>query len=186
MRIVAGKLRGRRIIAPENRDIRPTSDRVRESLFDILAHRHDGLPEGALVADIFSGTGALGLEALSRGAAHVTFMDSDRSSLDLARKNTNQLGIAREASFLLRDARKPGPPSKPVDLMFLDAPYRSDLSAPALRALIEAGWCRPGALIVIELAKTEDIELPEGCEAVDTRVYGQTKLVFARVPGGET
>jgi 16S rRNA (guanine966-N2)-methyltransferase len=185
MRIVAGKLRGRRIMAPENRDIRPTSDRVRESLFDILAHRYDGLPEDAIVADIFSGTGALGLEALSRGAAHVTFVDNDRTALDLARRNANELGVAREASFLLRDATKPGPSSRPVDLMFLDAPYRSDLSVPALQALIESGWCRPGALIVIELAKTEDIDLPEGCETVDTRVYGQTKLVFARAPGGE-
>ena len=185
MRIVAGKLRGRRIMAPENSDIRPTSDRVRESLFDILAHRHDGLPEDAIVADIFCGTGALGLEALSRSAAHVTFLDSDRNALDLARRNAIQLGVAPEANFLLRDARKPGPASKPADLMFLDAPYRSDLSAPALQALIEAGWCRPGALIVIELARTENIVLPEGCETVDTRVYGHTKLVFARAPGGE-
>ncbi len=181
MRIVAGKLRGRRILAPEGRDIRPTSDRVRESLFDILAHRYD-LPESATVADIFCGTGALGLEALSRGAAHVTFVDSDRAALDLARKNAAQLGVAREAAFQLRDARAPGPATRPADLIFLDAPYRSDLSAPSVLALLDAGWCRPGALIVIELAKTEDIDLPESCEAVDTRVYGHTKLVFARAP----
>ncbi len=181
MRIVAGKLRGRRIIAPENRDIRPTSDRVRESLFDILAHGRSPLPEGARVADIFCGTGALGLEALSRGAAHVIFMDNDRTALDLARRNASELGVTREATFLLRDARTPTTSPRPVDLMFLDAPYKSDLTAPALDALIKAGWCKPGATIVIELAKIEDIALPEGCDAFDERVYGQTKLVFARV-----
>lgn len=183
MRIVAGRLRGRRIEAPESREIRPTGDRVREALFDILSHGQPSLPEGAVVGDIFSGTGAVGLEALSRGAAHSLFLDSDRAALDLARRNAKQLGVTSQATFLLREARKPGPPPKPVDLMFLDAPYRSDLSAPALAVLIDAGWLRPGAVIVIELDKTEDLALPESCEAYDERRYGGTKLIFARLKG---
>jgi 16S rRNA (guanine966-N2)-methyltransferase len=181
MRIVAGKLRGRRVDTPDSRDIRPTGDRVREALFDILAHGRPSLPDGAVVADIFCGTGALGLEALSRGAAHSVFMDNDRAALNLARRNATQLGVANQATFLLRDARRPGPPPKPVDLLFLDAPYRSDLSAPVLAALVESGWPRPGAVIVIELEKTEDLVLPEGCEGYDERRYGGTKLVFARL-----
>jgi 16S rRNA (guanine966-N2)-methyltransferase len=181
MRIVAGRLRGRRIEAPESRDIRPTSDRVRESLFDILAHGDPSLPEGAVVADIFCGTGALGLEALSRGAAHAVFMDSDQGALNLARRNADHLGVTREATFLLRDARKPSPPPMPVDLAFLDAPYKSDLAAAALAALIKADWFHEGSVVVVELDKTEDLALPEGYEACDERRYGGTKLIFLRV-----
>jgi 16S rRNA (guanine966-N2)-methyltransferase len=181
MRIVAGSLRGRRIEAPESREIRPTSDRVRESLFDILVHGHPSLPEGAVVADIFCGTGALGLEALSRGAVHAVFLDSDRGALNLTRKNAEHVGVARQATFLMRDARQPGPPPKPVDLAFLDAPYKSDLAAPALAALIEAGWLKAGAVAAIELDKTEDLALPATFEIYDERRYGGTKLVFARV-----
>ena len=183
MRIVAGKLRGRKIEAPEGRDVRPTSDRVRESLFDILAHGETPLPDGATVADIFCGTGAFGLEALSRGAIHAIFMDNDRTVMSLARRNAAQLGVAGQATFLERDARHPGAAPRPVDLLFLDAPYRGDLTTPALAALIQAGWCKPGAIIVIELAKTEDVDLPAGCDAYDRRVYGKTKLIFARYSG---
>jgi 16S rRNA (guanine966-N2)-methyltransferase len=180
MRIVAGRLRGRRIEAPEGHDVRPTSDRVREALFDILAHGATPLPDGAVVADIFCGTGALGLEAISRGAAHAVFMENDRTALDLARKNAAGLGVAGQTTFLARDARRPGPAPRPADLLFLDAPYQADLTGPALTALIEAGWCRDGAIIVLELAKTEDVALPASCEAYDRRVYGKTKLILAR------
>src|SRR5579875_2780310 len=187
MRIVAGRHRGRAITAPADDSVRPTSDRVRESLFNILAHGRlaaaDGRPplEEARVLDAFSGSGALGLEALSRGAAHVVFLDRDLSALECARRNVTALGETARATLVQGDATRPPPPENvrghpaPRSLAFLDPPYRSGLAAPAA-----AGWLAEGALLVVELDQAESLAIPAGFMLADERRYGRTKIVFLR------
>ena len=185
MRIVAGRHKGRPISAPAGRDIRPTSDRVRESLFNILEHRDWG-PGGisvvsdARVLDGFAGTGALGLEALSRGAAHVTFMDNSRIALDICRQNVETLGERGSVDILQGDCAKPVRPAQACDLVLLDAPYNSDLSVPALAALRAAGWVSQDGICVIETGAKEDPSFPDGFEQLDVRKYGAAKIHFLR------
>ena len=185
MRIVAGRHRGRRLAAPPGRGVRPTADRVREALFDVLAHNAygpggDALPEGARVIDGFAGTGALGFEALSRGADHVTFIDNDAGALRCLRRNAATLDAADAVTILARDATRPGPADAACTLAFLDAPYRSGLAAPALGELASMGWLVGGALAVVELATEEDFAPPESFEIIDERRYGDTRIVFLR------
>ncbi|HUC61519.1 MAG TPA: 16S rRNA (guanine(966)-N(2))-methyltransferase RsmD [Alphaproteobacteria bacterium] len=189
MRIVAGSHRGRAIEAPPGLEVRPTSDRVRESLFNILAHGKfaaDVPLDGALVLDAFAGSGALGLEALSRGAAHAVFLDQALAALQGIERNVASLKEQARATLVQADALKPPLPSKvrgdpaPRTLVVLDPPYRSGLAAPALAALAEAGWLAPGALAAIELEASEAFALPEGFTRADERRYGKTRIVFAR------
>lgn len=186
MRIIAGKHKGRGIVAPEGSGVRPTSSRAREALFDILAHAHFTEREaldGARVLDAFAGTGALGLEALSRGAAHASFMERDRAARTLLAANIKALGEGEAAAVLAADALHPPRATAPCDLIFLDPPYREDVAAPALTALAEQGWLGPGALASVELPGKTDFDPPEGFALLDTRRYGKARLVFLRYGG---
>ncbi|MBT5434980.1 MAG: 16S rRNA (guanine(966)-N(2))-methyltransferase RsmD [Rhodospirillaceae bacterium] len=185
MRIVAGKHRARRLRAPKGHDIRPTSDRVREVLFNLLAHSLDwnGL-EDAHVADIFCGTGAVALEALSRGAAHAILVDDSSSAHAAARENIAALGEEKRTTLLRNDATRPMPrPGRPVDLVYMDPPYRLEVAADVLINLQAGGWFAPEALAVVELHRQAAFEAPEGFETIDDRHYGDTRLVSLRYGG---
>lgn len=183
MRIIAGKHRGRRLEAPEGDEVRPTSERAREALFDILAHGRlsDGPAyDDAQVLDAFAGTGAFGLEALSRGARFVTFMEKNRTARALLQRNVEFLGETRQAALLAADATRPPRAGGPCSLAFLDPPYRENLAPAALTALAKAGWLAENALVIIELAAREDFEAPEGFTLLEERRYGAAKFVFLR------
>ena len=186
MRIIAGTWRGRRLATPQGAGIRPTSDRVREALFGILAHapawRRAGgpLPLDAVVLDAFAGTGAAGIEALSRGARAAIFLEQDRQAAALIRRNLGQLGAEQRGLVVERDATFPGRASRAADLVLLDPPYRSGLAAPALAALSEAGWLAADAVAVAETEAGEPFEAPHGFELVDRRRYGRAALHFLR------
>ncbi len=187
LRIVGGRHRGRMIAAPEGQTTRPTSSRARESLFNILAHagwREDGTSplNGARVLDAFAGSGALGLEALSRGASHATFFDNDATAVRLIGENLRKLGETGTGKVVRADATRPPPAREPCGLVFLDPPYRSGLAAPALAALAAAGWLAPGAVATVELAHNEDLAPPSGFTIVDERRYGAAKIVILRAP----
>jgi len=186
-RIVAGKHRGRPLVVPLGVEIRPTSSRARESLFNILVHADlngDGtspLP-GARVLDAFAGCGALGIEALSRGAAHVTFMDSSSEAIRTVGENLRAVKETANARVLRTDATQPQPASSggACGLAFLDPPYRSGLGARALAALARVGWLAPGAVCIVEIAAKEDLEAVPDFTALDERRYGAAKLIFLR------
>jgi len=185
MRIVAGRHRGRPIAAPEGRDIRPTSDRVREAVFNILEHRDWGpggvsVVTGSRVFDGFSGTGAFGIEALSRGARHVTFMDKNRAALRLCRDTLEALGERSAADVLQGDCVKPVRPATACDLIFLDPPYRAGLAGPALEKLRDAGWIVSGSICVVETGSKEDTDIPDRFEILDERKYGAAQIHFLR------
>ncbi len=186
MRIIAGKHRGRAIAAPAGHEVRPTSSRAREALFDILAHARFAereLIDGARALDAFAGTGALGLEALSRGAAHVTFMERDRDARKLLADNVAALGEAARASVLAADALHPPRAATPCDLVFLDPPYREEVAAPALEALAKQGWIATGTVISLELPGKTNFDPPDGFALLDTRRYGKARIVFLRCGG---
>jgi 16S rRNA (guanine966-N2)-methyltransferase len=191
MRIVAGKHRGRPLVGPEGREVRPTSDRTREALFNILtqgrlAERGAQSPlSGARVLDAFAGTGALGLEALSRGAAHATFIESQAAALSVLRENIRTLGEQPASTILQADALHPPRSSVPCDVVLLDPPYNQGLGPPAVRALDRAGWISATALICVELMKAEPFQPPEGFEVLDERAYGKAKLIFLQREAGE-
>ncbi len=182
MRIVAGKHRGRRLQALPGADIRPTADRVREALFNILSHapwaRESGGVAGVAVADLFAGTGALGLEALSRGARHVTFVDVDPAACRLIERNARSLDEGDRVTVLRGDATRLVIAPLAHQLVFLDPPYRGGLAVPALESLAAAGWLAPGALAVVELAKADKLAPPAGFELLDERRYGATRVLF--------
>jgi 16S rRNA (guanine966-N2)-methyltransferase len=184
MRIVAGRHRGRRLLAPLGETVRPTSDRAREALFNILSHGNlaaEGIPFAeAAVLDAFAGTGALGLEALSRGAAEAVFIERDRDALVMLRNNIEALGESARARIMPGDATRPPLAITGCSVAFLDPPYRSGLAAPALIALAAAGWFASDALAVIELAAREHFTPPAGFTLLDGRVYGAARLVFLR------
>jgi 16S rRNA (guanine966-N2)-methyltransferase len=185
LRIVGGRHRGRPIAAPEGLATRPTASRAREALFNILAHAHwrqDGAAPliDARVLDAFAGSGALGLEALSRGAAHVTFLDNDAAAIRLIGENLRKLGETGAAKVVRADATRPPMAQQACDLVFLDPPYRSGQATPALAALSDAGWVAPGAIVTVELAHNEDIVPPPGFAAIDERRYGAAKIAILR------
>lgn len=190
MRIVGGKYRAKRLAAPKDESIRPTSDRARQALFNILAHGRHGLGadgmDGIAVLDVFAGTGALGLEALSRGAAHASFMDSDRAVLEAVRRNAEHLGEDRATVALVRaDATAPPPADAACAVAFLDPPYGKGLAGPALAALAEAGWLAPDAIAVVEQSVKEDaLAPPADFERLDARDYGAARLIFLRYGAG--
>jgi len=176
LRIVGGKHRGRRIAAPTGDFARPTTDRVREALFSILTSK-DVLAD-ARVLDACAGSGALGLEALSRGAAHVTFFDTSRRALGVISDNIAALGEQATTEVRQADATKPPHAPAPCSLILIDAPYRSDIAERALPALAAAGWFATEALIVIETARDGAPALPIGFHETDRRSYGATQLLF--------
>lgn len=183
MRIVAGRHKGRKLVSPAGVRIRPTSDRAREALFNILgspAYATDAgpLPRGVAVLDAFAGAGALGLEAISRGGARVVFLDEDGEACRLIERNLAALG--ERAPVLRRDALDPGPAPFPCDLAFLDPPYRSGLASPALAALQRAGWLAPGAIVSVEIERRETLAEPPGFALLDERTYGAARIVLLK------
>jgi 16S rRNA (guanine966-N2)-methyltransferase len=181
MRIVGGRHRGRALVAPPGRDIRPTSDRAREALFNILAHgAHADVLTDAVVLDAFAGTGAFGLEALSRGAAEAYFIENARPALDALRRNIDALGETARAHVRSGDATRPPPAPKPATLAFLDPPYRSGMGPAAVDALAAAGWLAAAAVVILEISAKEEIAPPEGFEVADDRRYGAARLVFLK------
>ncbi len=183
MRIVGGRFRGRAIAAPSHAGLRPTADRVRESVFNILLHGIDGLDvEGARVIDLFAGTGALGLEALSRGAAYCLFVEEAVEARALIRSNVEAMGLMGVTKIYRRDATTLGPaaPHQPFDLAFLDPPYGKGLAEKALQALLDGNWLKAGAVAVVEERVAETVSLPQGFAEVDRRSYGDTQVIFAR------
>jgi 16S rRNA (guanine966-N2)-methyltransferase len=182
MRIVGGRLRGRALAGPKSDAIRPTSDRLRETIFNILAHSYGDPVEGARVLDLFAGTGAMGLEALSRGAAFALFVDDGAQARGLIRENVEALGLGGATRLFRRDATRMGAaaPNNPFSLVFCDPPYGRDLARLALAACADGGWLRPGALVLVEEARAVEASLPSGFEVLDRRDYGETGVVFAR------
>jgi 16S rRNA (guanine966-N2)-methyltransferase len=180
VRIVGGRLRGRLLEAPASRAIRPTSERLRESIFDILIHRHAGVVEGARVVDLFAGSGALGIEALSRGAKFALFVDNGPEARALLRANVEVFALGGVTRIWRADATLLGkaPAGPPFTLAFLDPPYDKGLAGPALAGLVEGGWLAPGALVVVEESADAEIGAPTALRIVAERVYGETKVVF--------
>ncbi len=184
MRVVGGRLKGRNLASPSSREIRPTADRLRESVFNILVHAYgDPIPE-ARVLDLFAGTGALGIEAVSRGAAFALFIDNSAEARALLRNNVEALGLGGATKIFRRDATHLGPvhPLEPFSLVFLDPPYGKGLAEKALASLREGGWLVPGALIVVEEAKASSFAAPDGFEQLERRVYDDTEIVFLKAP----
>jgi 16S rRNA (guanine966-N2)-methyltransferase len=182
MRIVGGRLRGRALAAPKTQAIRPTADRLRESLFNILAHAYGDPVEGARVLDLFAGTGALGFEALSRGASFVLFVDDGAEARALLRGNVEALGAGGATKVYRRDATRLGPvaPLEPFSLAFLDPPYRRGLAEKALFSAREGAWLAPDALVVVEEAADAAFAAPDGFEEIERRGYDDTEFVFLR------
>jgi 16S rRNA (guanine966-N2)-methyltransferase len=177
MRIIAGTHRGRRLETLLDQNIRPTADRVREALFSSLGHRLGGF-SGKRVLDAFAGTGALGFEALSRGAKAAVFMDKNRTSLALCRRNADTLGLSAQATFHPADAAKPPKADFACDLILLDPPYGQGLGALALSALAKAGWLQHDGLAVIEADRARPELTPDGFSLLDSRDYGQTRIML--------
>lgn len=184
MRITGGKLSGRRLVTPQDAHVRPTSDRTRQAVFNMLRHKDFGIDfelDGAAVADLFAGTGALGIEALSQGARWCLLVDDSADSRALQRENIEGLGLTGATRIWRRDATDLGPlgPSAggPFNLVFLDPPYRKNLIPPALKSLKNGGWLADKALIVIESDAKEEIDL-SGFELLDERDYGETRVRF--------
>jgi 16S rRNA (guanine966-N2)-methyltransferase len=183
MRVVGGRLRGRAIAAPKSKAIRPTADRLRESLFNILTHAFDDQVSDARVLDLFAGTGALGIEALSRGAGFTLFVDDDAEARALLRENVAALGLGGTSKIFRRDATKLGEahPVAPFSLAFLDPPYGQGLAAVALTSARTGGWLMPEALVVVEEAIRAQFAPPEGFQEIDRRRYDDTEFVFLRL-----
>lgn len=185
MRIVAGSLRGRTLIGPKSDAIRPTSDRVRGAIFNILTHgASDLLIDGSRVLDLFAGTGALGLEALSRGAAFCLFVEKSPPARAIIERNIDALGVGSRAEVRAADVMKLGPaPREPFTLAFLDPPYGQGLAEKALAAAASGGWLASGAHIVIEERSDIAIDWPDGFDVMDVRRWGDTQALFARYRG---
>ena len=182
MRIVGGRLKGRALRGPATQDIRPTSDRLREAIFNILAHAYGDPVEGANVIDLFAGTGAMGFEAISRGAKQALFVDDGSEARALLRANVETLGLGGVTKIFRRDARKLGAASAEgaFSLAFLDPPYGKGLIMPALVALRDGGWLAENALIVVEEAAEAVLDIPEGFTLLESRTYGDTQVMILR------
>jgi 16S rRNA (guanine966-N2)-methyltransferase len=185
VRIAGGRFRGRVLNAPSGTVTRPTSDKVREALFNILLHGIDDFEiEGARVLDLFAGTGALGLEALSRGAAYCLFVENHADARGVIRENIEALGLTGASKVWRRDATKLGAaaPMQPFQLLFADPPYGKGLGELALRAAAEGSWLMAGAVCVLEERAGIELAAPPGFSGLDRRVYGDTALHFFRKP----
>lgn len=182
MRIVGGAWRGRRLAAPRTDAIRPTSDRLREALFNVLAHAYDDPVPRARVLDLFAGTGALSFEALSRGAAYALLVDEGAEARSVIRTNIEAFGAEGATRLFRRDATKLGPmgPGAPYGLAFCDPPYGRDLAPAALASAAAGGWLAPDALVVVEESGSAAVTLPEGFRELERRGYGDTAVVLGR------
>jgi 16S rRNA (guanine966-N2)-methyltransferase len=182
MRVVGGRLKGRNLAAPSSRDIRPTADRLRESLFNILIHAYDDPISDARVLDLFAGTGALGIEAASRGAKFTLFVDNGAEARALMRDNVESLGLGGVTKVYRRDATNLGPahPVEPFSLVFLDPPYGKGLADTALTSLRDGGWLTREALLVVEEAKSAAFRAPEDFSELERRAYDDTEFTFLR------
>ena len=183
MRIVGGKFRGREIAGPTAIGTRPTSDRVRESIFNILTHGiSDFTLEDARVMDLFAGTGALGLEAISRGAKFCLFVENDAAARGVIRNNTDACGVIGQCKIWRRDATDLGPsaPQSPYNLVFADPPYGKGLGESALKSLVDGEWLASNAIIILEESEKTKIEEQRGLTQIDQRVYGDTRVVMFR------
>ena len=184
MRIVAGRFKGRSLTAPSGMITRPTSDRLRETLFNVLAHGYDDPVRDARVLDLFAGSGALGLEALSRGAVFAQFVEEAAAARGAIKENIDSLGVAGISKVYRRDATHLGPlpPDEKFSLVFCDPPYGKGLAAKALHSAVHGGWLAPRALIIVEEKIGAGDILPEGIKPLETRNYGETSLTFAEAP----
>lgn len=182
MRVIGGRLRGRNLAAPSSRDIRPTADRLRESLFNILMHAYGDPISDARVLDLFAGTGALGIEAVSRGAKFVLFVDNGAEARALLRQNVEALGLGGSTKVYRRDATNLGPahPVEPFALVFLDPPYRMQLAEKALASLRDGGWLTADALVIVEEAKDASFAAPDGFAELERRAYDDTEFTMLR------
>jgi 16S rRNA (guanine966-N2)-methyltransferase len=182
MRVVGGRLRGRALVAPKSAAIRPTADRLRESLFNILMHAYGDPVTDARVLDLFAGTGALGLEALSRGAGFALLVDDAAEARALMRDNVATLGLGGVSRIFRRDATGLGEahPVEPFSLAFLDPPYGPGLAERALASARAGKWLLPDALIVVEEAADAAFKPPAGFEEIERRRYDDTELIFLR------
>ena len=185
MRITGGRFRGRPLVAPADARVRPTSDKVRQAIFNILAHNDFGIGfglEGARVADLFAGTGALGIEAISHAASFCLFVDDSAESRALIRRNVEALALTGVTKIWRRDATHLGPmpagSGGPFDLVFLDPPYRKGQSLTAIRSLVEGGWLSKHVLLVVETATDEPLPSPSSFALVNERSYGDTRVTF--------
>ncbi len=187
MRIVGGEFRGRPLVGPASDSTRPTSDRVRETLFDILKHRFDDPVTGTRVLDLFAGTGALGLEALSRGATNCLLVEQDADARGTIRRNVEALNLTGRARIFRRDATNLGPVGTvaPFGLFFADPPYGFGLGEAALASAVEGGWLLPGAIGVLEEAAKTTVALPSSFADLHQRVIGDTQLLFLSWEGAE-
>jgi 16S rRNA (guanine966-N2)-methyltransferase len=188
MRIVGGTFRGRALAAPSHEGTRPTSDRVRESVFNILAHGLSGFSlEGAKVLDLFAGTGALGLEALSRGAAFCLFVEEEAEARAVIRRNIEAMGLTGVTKIFRRDATNLGEAGNrgEATLAFLDPPYGKDLAERALAAAAAGGWLAAGAIAIIEERKGTAVSLASDFALLDRRTWGDTEVTFARFGAGQ-
>jgi 16S rRNA (guanine966-N2)-methyltransferase len=183
MRVVGGRLRGRTLATPKSQAIRPTADRLREALFNILTHAYGGPVDGARVLDLFAGTGALGIEALSRGAAFALFIDDGAEARALLRENVTTLGLGGASRIFRRDATKLGPvhPLEPFTLAFFDPPYGQGLAEKALVSASAGNWLTRDALIVVEEASKANFSAPEGFIESERRRYDDTEFIFLRM-----
>jgi 16S rRNA (guanine966-N2)-methyltransferase len=182
MRVIGGRLRGRALAAPKSNAIRPTADRLREALFNILTHAYDDPLTDARVLDLFAGTGALGVEALSRGAAFALFVDDAAEARALLRDNVTALGLGGTARIFRRDATKLGPvhPLEPFSLALLDPPYGQGLAGKALASALDGGWFTPGALVIVEEAVRSEFAAPAGFAELERRRYDDTEFTLLR------
>jgi 16S rRNA (guanine966-N2)-methyltransferase len=186
MRIVGGQFRGRPLATPDDATIRPTSDRVREAMFNMLAHGVAAVDlTGLHVLDLFAGTGALGIEAISRGAAQCLFVDDGAASRGVIRDNVEAFGLTGVTKVFRRDATSLGEAGKygPYHVVFLDPPYGKGLGEKALISAVAGGWLAPAATIVLEERRDAHVVLPSDLTVLDQRAWGDTQVVFARAPG---
>jgi len=186
MRIVGGEFRGHGLVAPGSRDIRPSSDRLRETLFDILVHRYGDHIAEMRVLDLFAGTGALGLEALSRGAAFALFVEESIAARGLIRRNIETLGLTGRTRIFRRDATRLGDAGTvaPFDLAFVDPPYGRGLGERALVAARAGAWLKPGAICVLEESAKTTVGALGDLDELERRIVGDSQLVFLRSPTG--
>jgi 16S rRNA (guanine966-N2)-methyltransferase len=182
MRVVGGRLRSRPLAGPKSDAVRPTSDRLREALFNILIHAYGDPVTGARVLDMFAGTGALGIEAISRGASYALFVDESVEARALLRDNVESLGLGGVTRIFRRDATRLGPahPLEPFDLVFLDPPYGKGLAEKALASARDGGWLKPQALVVVEEAADAGFTAPQGFTELERREYDGTEIVFLK------
>ncbi|MCI0465526.1 MAG: 16S rRNA (guanine(966)-N(2))-methyltransferase RsmD [Beijerinckiaceae bacterium] len=181
MRIIGGRLKGRILKSPSSDRVRPTSDRLRETIFNILAHAYGNSVEGARVIDLFAGTGAMGFEAISRGAAFALMVDNSAEACAIIRANAAALNLGSAARIFKRDARRLGaaPEGEKYSLAFVDPPYGRGLVAPTLLALRDGGWLAKDALVVIEEAAGAAVDLPDTFSLSEVRRFGTTQIMIA-------